>query len=161
MAFYNADPIFFESISNVTTTNSVELGTLRMEGGEYYEYVYAVKTIPVGYGAVYSGTSGHSVIATGSVSGEHCAGFCKHALIPGSAYGWLLKRGVVDAKNGRASTAPVVNEVVHLSADGAMCSDQMIATSAIDGGHVIGKILSAGASGGTGASLSLLLLSVF
>lgn len=158
---HGLSPVAFESVSNVTATPSVELGEIRFYAGEYYEYVYAGKEIPVGYGAVYSGTSGKTVVATGSVSGEMCAGWCKHATISSGSYGWLLKKGVVDAKNGRASTAPVINEVAYMGADGAFVTDTMVATSAIQVGPPVGKILSAGASGGTGSSLSLLLVSVF
>lgn len=159
--YNSADPVLFESVSNVTATPSVQLGEERMYAGEKYEYVYAVKTIPVGYGAVKTGTSGHSVAATGAVSGEVCAGWCKHSDINLGSYGWLLTKGVVDAKNGRAGTAPVINQVARLGADGAFVTDLMVATSAIDHGHVVGKILSAGASGDTGASLSLLYVSVY
>lgn len=158
---YGADPVAFESVSNVTATPSVALGTERFFDGEKYEYVYAVKEIPVGYGAVYSGTSGHSVVATGAVSGEFCAGWCKHTAISSGSYGWLLKKGVVDAKNARASTAPSVNQVAYLGSDGGFVTDAVVATSAIDIGHAIGKVLSAGASGGTGSSLSLLYVSVY
>lgn len=150
-----------ESVSNVTATNSVELGSIRFHDGEYYEYVYAVGAVNVGYGCAYSGTSGHSVLATGIVSGEHAAGFCKHATIPAGSYGWLLKKGVIDAPNGRASTVTVANDLAYLAADGKVCTDVKVVTSAIDHGHVFGKVLSAGASGGTGASLSLVLVSVF
>lgn len=159
--YYSADPINFESVSAVTATPSVGVGAIRVHDGETYEYVYASLTIPVGYGAVLTGTSGHSVVATGSVSGEMCYGAAKHADINASSYGWLLKKGVLDAKNGRASTAPVVNQVARLGADGAFVTDVMVATTAIDHGHVVGKVLSAGASGGTGASLSLLFISVY
>lgn len=161
MAFYGLDPVQFESVSAVTATNSVDLGTIRYEAGEVYEYVYAVSCISMGIGAVITGTSGFSVIATGAVSGELCHGFAKHDSITTGKYGWLLKKGVVDAANGRASTAPVINQVARLAADGKFCTDVMVATSAIDDGHVIGKIVSAGASGGTGSSLSLLYVSVF
>jgi hypothetical protein len=154
-------PIRFESVSNVTATPSVSLGEIAFYEGEYYEYVYAVKELPVGYGAVYSGTSGHSCVATGVVSGEFCAGFVKHAAISSGSYGWLLKKGVVDAKNGRASTAPVINDLTYLGADGAFVTDVKVVTSAIDHGHIIGKVLSAGASGGTGSSLSLIYVSSF
>ena len=161
MAFSFADPISFESVSAVTATPTVELGTLRSSGGELYEYVYAVKALPVGYGCVLTGTSGHSAIATGVVSGEFAAGFVKHAEISSGSYGWILKKGVVDLKNGRLSTAAVVNECIRLAADGAICSDSNVATTSIDGGFVVGKVLSAGASGGTGASLSLCYVSVY
>jgi hypothetical protein len=161
MSLYGADPVSFESVSAVTATPSTELGQVRMFAGELYEYVYAVKEIPVGYGCVKTGTSGHSVAATGSVSGEMAAGFCKHAAISSGSYGWVLKKGVVDLKNGRAGTAPSVNQVVRLGADGAVVCDLMVATSAIDHGFIAGKVLSAGASGDTGASLALCYVSVF
>lgn len=161
MSYYGADPVMFESVSAVTATPSVELGTVRRHAGEVYEYVYAVKALPVGYGCVLTGTSGHSCAATGVVSGEYAAGFVKHAEISSGSYGWILKKGVVDLKNGRAGTAAVVNEVIHLAADGAICSDVMVATSSIDGGCIVGKVLSAGASGGTGASLTLCYVSVY
>jgi 2-keto-3-deoxy-6-phosphogluconate aldolase len=118
------------------------------------------RNAPQGYGTVYSGTSGHSVVATGAVTGEVCAGWVKHATITSNGYGWLLKKGVVDAKNARASTAPVINQPAYLGSDGGFVTDTPVVTSAIDHGHVVGKILSAGASGGTGASLSLLYVAV-
>jgi len=161
MAEFQGLGVFFESVSNVTATPSVEPGTIRSYNGELYEYVIAGKELPVGYGAVYSGTSGHTCVATGAVTGEYCAGWVKHATISSGSCGWLLKKGVVDAKNARASTAPSVNQVAYLGSDGAFVSDAITATTAIDNGHVIGKVLSAGASGGTGASLSLLYVSVF
>lgn len=159
--FYSADPIMFESVSAVTATPSVGLGYMRWHDGECYEYVFAAKTVSMGIGGVYSGASGHTIVATGAVSGEHCAGFVKHESIPSGYYGWLMKKGVVDASNARASTAPSVNQVAYLGSDGKFMTDAIVATSAIDNGHVIGKVLSAGASGGTGSSLSLLYVSVF
>lgn len=158
---FGADSVCFESVSAVTATPSVQLGTMRLYAGEYYEYVFAVGDVNKGFGCAYSGTSGHSVLATGIVSGEHCAGFAKHATIPASSYGWLLKKGVLDAPNGRASTVTVVNDLAYLGADGKIVTDVKVVTSAIDHGHIVGKVLSAGASGGTGSSLSLLLVSVF
>ncbi len=157
---YGADPLLYESVSAVTATPSVQLGTERFYDGEKYEYVYASKEVPVGYGAVKTGTSGHTVFATGVVSGEFCAGWCKHAAISSGSYGWLLTQGVVDAKNGRASTVPVINDLCYMGADGAFVTDVKVVTSAIDHGHIFGKVLSAGASGGTGASLSLLYVRV-
>jgi hypothetical protein len=161
MSFQGLSPILFESVSAVTATPSVELGTERVTNGERYKYVYAAKTVSMGIGAVMTGTSGHTIVATGAVSGELCAGYVKHESIVSGSYGWLLKCGVVDASNGRASTAPSVDQVIRLAADGKFCSDVMVATSAIDGGHVFGKVLSAGASGGTGSSMSLIYVSVY
>ncbi len=159
MAFYGVDPVQFESISAVTATNTVDLGTLRWHAGEMYAYVYAGKGVPKNYGCVYSGVSGNTIACTGAVSGEVAAGFCKHESIPTGSYGWLLKVGVVDVKNARASTAPSLNQPAYLGTDGGFVTDTTVVTSAIDCGHVIGKVISAGASGGTGASLSLLRVS--
>jgi hypothetical protein len=161
MGFNSVGPVCFESVSAVTATPTVELGTVRWESGEVFEYVYASTTVPVGYGGAYTGTSGHTVVATGIVSGEYAAGFCKHATIAGGTYGWLLKKGVLDVKNGRAGTATVINDLLYMGADGAVVTDVKVVTSAIDHGHIVGKVLSAGASGGTGASLTLCYVSVF
>lgn len=161
MAFYGADPIRFESVSAVTATNSVDLGTIRMDSGEYYEYVYAAKNISMGVGGVYTGTSGHTVVGTGAVSGEHCAGFVKHESIPSGYYGWILKKGVVNAWNSKVGSVPVVNEPAYLGTDGGFMTEVVVVTNAVAHGHVIGKVLSAGASGGTGASYSLIYVSVF
>lgn len=159
MGFNSVGPVVFESVSNVTTTPSVQLGTVRVYEGETYEYVYAAGAVNVGYGAAYTGTSGYTVQATGAVSGEGCAGICKHATIPASSYGWLLKKGVVDVINGMAGSAIVAADIVYMATDGKFCSGRgQPATSATDfiGGWPVGKVLSAGASGGTGASLSLI-----
>lgn len=164
MSYHGADPIHFESISNVTATPSVQLGTRRRYAGEDYEYVYSLGQASPGYGCTYSGTSGHSVAATGVVSGELCAGYVKHVTLTTGTYGWLLKRGVVDAYNGMSNSAPADGDVVYLATDGKFRSGKGApATSATDfvGGCVLGKVLSAGASGGTGASLSLLYVSVY
>jgi len=164
MSYHGADPIVFEGVSNVTATPSVQLGTERVYQGEKYRYVYSNGQISPGYGAALSGTSGHSVVATGVVSGELCAGFVKHVTLTTGTYGWLLTRGVVDAYNGMTNSAPADGDVVYLATDGKIRTGKGApATSATDfvGGCVLGKVLSAGASGGTGASLSLIYVSVF
>jgi hypothetical protein len=161
MGYNSVGPVVFESVSATTATPSIQLGMTRVYEGEVYEYVHAAKECPVGYGTVYSGTSGKTVVCTGSVSGEYCAGWVKHATIASGSYGWILKKGVVDAKNAKAGSAPVINEPAYLGSDGGFCNERVVVTNAVLGGHVIGKVLSAGASGDTGASLSLLYVSVF
>ena len=165
MSYYGISPLSFESVSAVTATPTpgLDLGTERIVAGEKYRYVYSLGQISPGYGATYSGTSGNSVAATGVVSGEHCAGFCKHATLTTGTYGWLLVKGVVDSYNGMTNSAPADGDVVYLTTDGKFRSGKGApATSATDfvGGYAVGKVLSAGASGGTGASLSLLFVNV-
>lgn len=161
MAFYGLDPVCFESVSNVTATNTVELGTIRFHDGEYYKYVHAAKTVSMGIGGVYTGTSGKTIVATGAVSGEHCAGVVKHESIPSGQYGWLMVHGVVNMWNAKAGSVPVANEPAFLGTDGGFANERVTVTNAVMHGHVIGKVLSAGASGDTGASYSLMFISTF
>lgn len=162
MSYYGDAPIAFESVSAVTATPTpgVDLGTVRTHAGEVYEYVFAAKTISMGVGAVKTGTSGYTVVATGAVSGEFCAGVCKHESITSGYYGWILKKGVVDMRNAKASSAPVIDEPAYLGSDGGFMNERTTVTNAVNNGHCIGKVLSAGASGGTGASYSLMYISV-
>lgn len=149
MAFYSENPVVFESVSAVTATPSVELGVMRTHAGELYQYMYAAKTCSMGVGVVQTGTSGNTVVATGIVSGEFCAGFVKNESLVSGYYGWVLKKGVVDAANGMANSAGADGDVVLLGTDGKIRTAKgSPATAATDfvGGHIVGKVLSAGAS---------------
>ena len=148
MSFQGVAPIFFEGVSAVTATPSVELGTRRMVDGEEYVYAYAIATVSQSVGCTISGVSGYSVIATGLISGAYCLGFAKHAEIPAGSYGWLLQRGFVNSVvNGMASTAFVATDGVMLAADGKVAN-----AAAAVGGHLLGRVVTAAVSGGTGAS---------
>lgn len=156
MAFYGDHPVVNESVSAVTATPSTDLGTIRCHAGADYMYVYAVGTISQYCGAILTGTSGYSVVATGAVSGQFAMGFAVHDSIPAGSYGWLFQRGVANIKNGMASTALAVTDNIYLATDGqGVFGRTTVTTNAVSDGHVIGKLLSAGASGGTGGSLSL------
>lgn len=148
MAFQGLEPILFESVSAVTATPSVELGTRRMVGGEEYVYVYAQAAVSASVGCSASGLSGYSVIATGLISGAFCYGFVKHADIAAGSYGWLLTKGIISSPvNGMVSTAFVATDNVMLAADGKIANQ-----AAATGGHVLGRVLTAAVSGGTGGS---------
>lgn len=148
MAFQGVNPISFESVSNVTATPSVDIGTRRTFNGESYIYVYAQAAVSASVGATISGVSGYSVIATGMISGAFCVGFAKHADIPAGSYGWLLTRGFISSPvNGMASTAFVATDGVMLAADGKIAN----AAGAV-GGHLVGRVITAAVSGGTGGS---------
>lgn len=146
MGFNSVAPILFESVSNVTTTPSVELGTRVTVNQENYLYVYAQATVSASVGATISGVSGYSVVATGMISGAFCVGFAKHADIPAGSYGWLLTRGALSSPvNGMASTALAATDNVQLAADGKICA-------AGAGGHLAGRMITSVVSGGTGGS---------
>ena len=147
MGFNSLGPICFESVSAVTATNSVELGTRRTYNGEDYIYVYAQGTVSASVGATISGLSGYSVVATGLISGALCVGFAKHADIPAGSYGWLLTRGFLSSPvNGMAgSTLAAVDNVV-LAADGKIAQSQTYTQV------IVGRMLTTCVSGGTGGS---------
>lgn len=144
MAPFNAAPILFESVSAVTATNSVDLGTKRFVGDEEYIYVYNAggSQISTGRVATVSAVTGYSVTVS-SVSGAFIIGACKNATLTTATYGWLVTKGWVDgATNGMASTALAGGDPVQAAADGAICKGET--------GPYIGKIVAATASAGTG-----------
>ena len=148
MSLQGASPILFESVSAVTATNSVQLGTRRVVGGEEYVYCYAVGAVSASVGCSISGVSGYSIVATGIISGAFCFGFVKHADIPAASYGWVLKRGFISSPvNGMASTAFVATDGVMLAADGKIAN-----AAAAVGGHLLGRVTTTCVSGGTGGS---------
>lgn len=88
-------PVEMESVSNVTATNSVDLGTVRYFNGEEYIYVYNAGTgqINPGMYATLSANSGYSVSPTGITMYDLPIGFAKHTTLTAGTYGWLLTRG--------------------------------------------------------------------
>lgn len=88
-------PVEFESVSNVTATNSVNPGETRFVNGEEYIYCYnaGVQQISVGNYAVLSANSGYSVTVSSVTGYDLPIGFCKHTTLTTGAYGWLLSRG--------------------------------------------------------------------
>ena len=99
MTVQSIAPIMFESVSAVTATPSVELGTERTEAGEKYVYVYNAggTTAAKGFGLSRpaSAAAGLYSASVSAASGDVCVGFVKHADIGAGSYGWALKRGLV------------------------------------------------------------------
>lgn len=106
MAYASISPIAFESVSQVTSTNSVELGTYRREGATLYVYAYNAGNNPAWPGdAVYlsaqdvaftgSFTSGYSFDLTNAVSQVGVfAGAVQHSTFSTAQYGWLAVQGL-------------------------------------------------------------------
>lgn len=102
-------PILEESVSQVTATNSVKLGTRVTVGGNDYLYVYnsGAATIAQGYGAFLPSASMNAWAAGSfcvSVSnaasqsgGDKLVGVAHNAAIPTLNYGWVCTRGIVNA----------------------------------------------------------------
>lgn len=100
MSFHGQN-VVAESVSNVTATNSVELGTRRTVAGNDYIYVYNSGNaqisvgMPAGIGPN-SMNSGYSVSVSNAASqlgGELVVGVCYHATLTTATYGWLLTKG--------------------------------------------------------------------
>lgn len=141
MAFYSLGPVSFESVSAVTATPSVELGTRVNVAGNEYVYVYNASNsnLPVGYGCITSGCSGFSITLS-SVASQMAGvfGVVKHGTISTGYYGWILSKGFckVATTNGLA-----VGDAFAIGADGVFENKSGLTGSAQ------GKALSACASG--------------
>ncbi len=147
MTVYNAGPIFTESVSNVTATNSVEVGTIRRDGDEEYVYVYNAgsSTVNPGYACVLSGVSGYSVTVSSITAVDFAIGHCKHAAIPTGSYGWLLTRGFAQVQMG-GSDSMAAGQILRLGLDGTY----VLASNATGNmSPIIAKAMGAAASGGT------------
>jgi len=99
MGYSTNNPIQFESVSQTTLTNSVELGrrTTDSSGNEYI-YVYNAgeyQIIPGRTAYLLSNTSGYSITATNTASQVGLfAGGVHHATIATAYYGWIMTRGL-------------------------------------------------------------------
>lgn len=108
MAFYSVGPVNFESVSAVTATPSIDLGTRRLEAGEEYVYCYnsggATASVALGVKFI-TGASGYSVAQTSVTDSFHpCVGVVKHADIPAANYGWVMVKGFASVKVVTAMT---------------------------------------------------------
>ena len=120
---YGVGPVEMESVSNVTATNSVNLGEVRFVGGDEYIYVYnaGTGTINVGQFAVLSANSGYSVSVSSITSFDFPIGFAKHAAIPAGSYGWLLARGFTSV-NFASNTGGALSDLLYPGAMGNVAS---------------------------------------
>ena len=99
MSLETISPVYFESVSAVTTDPSVELGSRRTDSnGNEYVYVYNAgqyEIWPGRCGYLGSSNSGYSLTATNAAAqvGVFCGGV-HHATLVTAGYGWLMTKGV-------------------------------------------------------------------
>lgn len=145
MSVENISPILFESVSAVTATPSVELGTERTVAGEKYVYVHNCGTGSTGVGVGLirpaSAFAGLYSASVSSASGDMCVGFVKHATIPTLNYGWALEDGVVTVAIASSASSLAVG-AVGLGANGAVATHSA--------GFAVGQITTAIVSGNSG-----------
>lgn len=140
--------VFFESVSNVTATNSVEVGIERRVGDEYYQYVYNAgnSQINPGNGAILSGVTGYSVTVSSTTSADFLVGVCKHSTLTTGTYGWLMTKGFTSIEMGGTSGTVAAGGLVELGDDG-----QFYPVSNTTGnGPVVGKAMEAIVSAASG-----------
>ena len=106
-----------ESVSAVTATPSIELGTEKWVGGNKYTYVYnaSTSTAAVNYGVVYSAMSGYSVTVSSVAMYDRAAGLVVNNDIGVHEYGWVMTKGFGPCK---ADTTTVPGLRVYLGDDG-------------------------------------------
>lgn len=112
--------IFFEGVSNVTATNSVEVGAERKVGDELYRYVYNAgnSQINPGNGAVLSAVTGYSVTVSSTTSADFLVGVCKHSTLTTGTYGWLCTKGFTSVEMGGTSGTVAAGGLIELGDDG-------------------------------------------
>lgn len=149
---FNNQPLLPESVSHVTLTGSIDIGTRRTVSGDRYVYVYNAgnSEIAKGRGAVLAGGATSYSATVSSVSrADQLLGVCKHATIATGAYGWLLEEGFCDVQM-HADDSATTGSLLQLGADGAF----VIAVSAVTANYAnkCGKALEGIGSGAAGSA---------
>lgn len=148
MSVSQVSPILFESVSAVTATPSIEVGSTRREGNADYVYVYNAgnSQISPAFGCVMSGVSGYSVTVSSTTSVDLLVGIVKHATITTGAYGWMMVRGFGEFK-AEASNSFAAGQLIAVAADGAFA---LKSNSTGYPTPAVGKAMAAIASGASG-----------
>ena len=109
MKFHSVGPVREESVSQVTATPSVALGTRVVVKGEEYVYCYNAGGAAVDQkdGVKFvTGASGYSIAATSLTDVFNpCVGVCKHSTMAAADYGWIMTKGFASVNLVSASTA--------------------------------------------------------
>lgn len=102
-------PALEESVSQVTATPSVPLGTRRLYKGEEYVYCYNSGGAQISVNLVakvITGASGYSIAGTSITDVFNPAvGLVKHSTMAAADYGWVMVKGFGSMKVVTASTA--------------------------------------------------------
>jgi hypothetical protein len=113
-------PLYTESVSAVTATNTVALGSRRHEAGIDYLYVYngsSNEQITTGRGAkLASGSTGYTAdvaaAAANTFSAAVLCGVCINSTFTTGTYGWLATRGFMQVENFGATSIGVGEPVM-------------------------------------------------
>lgn len=131
MSIYGNRQDFFESVSQTTLTNSVDLGSRRVYNGTEYLYVYngGGASITSGYGVCVSGSSGYTVTVSSVTQVNHFVGVAAYTF-PTATYGWVISKGFVQVVMGTVNSA-AISDPMRASTDGKFAVNS-VATGYID-----------------------------
>lgn len=147
---------FEESVSNVTATNSVELGTRVVHKGSEYVYVYNAESdgqiIPTYSANIITGASGYSVTKSATTDIPVAfVGVCVHNTITTGAYGWLLNKGIATVEFG-TTVCTSVGQLLACSENGVFHTSTFPTQAAAGRGLAVvhGQAISTFAAGASG-----------
>ncbi len=149
-SYQGVAPILFESVSAVTATPSVQLGSRVIVDGNEYVYCYNASTsgqASKGYCVTVSGVSGYSVTVSSTTNVDLPFGLVKHATIAVGSYGWIMVRGFCAA--AKAASAVAVGDMLAHGVDGNLVA---VATMVGQFGPVVGKAMAAAVSATSGTA---------
>lgn len=142
-------PMENESVSNVTLTNSVQLGTRRTVNAVDYIYVYNNGGFQISQGQMgnigtASMNSGFSVTVTNAASHVGCwqvVGVAYNATIATAQYGWLATRGLIQGVPDTGAISANSGDLLTVGVDGGFVSFATTAGTGITFAFVLGVAL--------------------
>lgn len=152
---YSSQHVIIGSVSSVTSSrgaNDPEVGTIKVEGGREYVYVYndGGEDIDPGFGAVIqSGASGYSVTVSAVTSADIVVGVCYHATLTTGTYGWLVRRGIVPVEMNATSGTVAAGDLLEVGANGDF---QKVSNTTGNLAPAVGKALEAIVSSASGSA---------
>jgi len=130
MSDYDYKQVSEESVSAVTATPTVDLGTQRVYGGNVYTYGYnagivdATQYTPV---LIATGSTGYSFTGYWTytdgtyIPAPNFFGVVKHATITAGSYGWVATRGFVDVMAATGIPDVVAGDAIAIGATAGRC----------------------------------------
>jgi hypothetical protein len=158
MSLYQNPSLFNESVSAVTATNTVDLGTIRWEGGNRYKYVYMEQSAQVGYFVNHASNSSGYTVTASMTTGDMVAGVVQNTTLTTATYGWILKQGIGKIQTG-ANSIIVTNKAVCVAGSGTaidwVSAETASALSAATYWNIIGRSIGSGTASGVSILMAI------
>lgn len=159
MVHLGSEVVYNETVSNVTSTNSVNVGMRRLDdSGNEYVYAYNAGNSQISqgqFGVICSGASGYSLTVTsvGAASMDLAVGVARNATAATGQYFWAMCRGFSPISTDNVSGA--TNQVLAL---GSLGNFQVLTSTAgsFITSPIVGKLAVSVATGVTAANAAFL-----